>query len=68
MVVALNQSYSDTTAVREYAEKSIDAIIDKYGCESLKKPNLPPDQQKELLKELEEDNKELIEKLENSRR
>ncbi len=68
MVMALNQSYSDSVAVREYAEKSIDAIIDKFGCESLKKPNLPPDQQKELLKEVEEENKELLERLENSRR
>jgi len=68
MVVALNQSYSDSVAVNEYAEKSIDAIIDKYGCESLKKPNLPPEQQKELLKEVEDNNKDLIERLENSHR
>lgn len=68
MVTALNQSYSDSLAVREYAEKSIDAIIDKFGCESLKKPNLLPDQQKELLKEVEENNKELIERLEKSHR
>jgi cell shape-determining protein MreC len=68
MVDALNHSYSDTIAVREYAEKSIDAIIDKYGCESLKKPNLPPEQQQELIKKVEEENKELVEKLENSRR
>lgn len=68
MVTALNHSYSDTLAVREYAEKSIDAIIDKFGCESLKKPNLPPSQQKELLKEVEDNNKDLIERLESSRR
>jgi c-di-AMP phosphodiesterase-like protein len=68
MEAALSQSYSDSVAVHEYAEKSIDAIIDKFGCESLKKPNLLPDQQKELIKEVEEDNKELIERLEKSHR
>ena len=68
MITALTQSYTDVDAVREYSEKSIDAMIDKFGCECLKKPNLPIDQQKELLKEIEEDNKELIERLEKSKR
>ncbi len=68
MVIALKNSYSDTIAVREYAEVSIESLIDKYGCECLKKPNLPADQQKELLETIDKENKELIEKLERSRK
>ncbi len=68
MVSALTNTYTDQEAIIEYSEKSIDAIIDKYGCESLKKPNLPLDQQKELLQQIEEENPQLIERLEKSRR
>ncbi len=68
MITALTHTYTDQEAIREYSEKSIDAIIDKYGCESLKKPNLPIDQQKELLKQIEDENSDLIDRLEKSKR
>lgn len=68
MVTALTHTYTDQEAIVEYSEKSIDAIIDKYGCESLKKPNLPADQQKELLQKIDDENKDLVERLEKSRR